>query len=241
MDESGKVVLISGGANGIGRAMALDFLGRGMRVAVLDVDSEAGRELEQEGILFIEGDVSEESEVQDAVDITVNEYGGLDALVNNAGIADPYSGPLEELSLEAWQDYLDVNLTGAFLLSKHTARHLRASGGSIINIASTRAIQSEPDTEAYSASKGGLVALTHAMAISLGDAVRVNCISPGWIHVNDDPLTDIDHEQHPVGRVGVARDVASLAAFLISDEAGFITGQNLVVDGGMTRKMIYEE
>jgi len=236
-----KVIFISGGANGIGRAMALDFIGRGLRVAVMDIDSEAGRDLERDGVLFIEGDVSAEPDVQDAIDITVNEYGGLDALINNAGISDPYSGPLEELSLEAWQDYIDVNLTGAFLLSKHAAPHLRSSGGSIINIASTRALQSEPDTEAYSASKGGLVALTHAMAISLGDAIRVNCISPGWIHVSEDPLTDVDHEQHPVGRVGVGRDVAVLAAFLISEEAGFITGQNLVVDGGMTRKMVYED
>jgi NAD(P)-dependent dehydrogenase (short-subunit alcohol dehydrogenase family) len=147
---------------------------------------------------------------------------------------------------------LDTNLTGPFLVSKHAVPHLRRApgGGSIINIASTRALQSEPNTEAYVASKGGLVALSHALAISLGPAVRVNCVSPGWIETSafaprgerkQAELRDRDHAQHPVGRVGSPEDVAALCEYLASAEAGFITGQNHVIDGGMTRKMIYIE
>ncbi|HAC30043.1 MAG TPA: oxidoreductase, partial [Marinobacter hydrocarbonoclasticus] len=151
--------------------------------------------------------------------------------------------------LEQWQRRMDVNLTGPFLVSKHAIPHLRKARGVIVNMASTRALQSEPDTEAYAATKGGLVALTHALAISLGPEIRVNCISPGWIDTRDwqgseqavEPLSEADHQQHPAGRVGSPEDIASLVAYLISSEAGFVTGQNFVVDGGMTRKMIYHE
>jgi len=156
---------------------------------------------------------------------------------NNAGIASPANGPVEKLRLTEWNRRIGVNLTGAFLMAKHAAPHLRRARGAIVNIASTRALQSEPDTEAYAASKGGLVALTHALAMSLGPQVRVNCISPGWIAHT--PVKKKDHQQHPVGRVGRDRDVAELVAFLLSDAAGFATGANYVLDGGMTRKMIY--
>jgi NAD(P)-dependent dehydrogenase (short-subunit alcohol dehydrogenase family) len=134
---------------------------------------------------------------------------------------------------------IGVNLSGAFLAAKYCAPHLRRARGAIVNIASTRALQSEPDTEAYAASKGGLVALTHALAISLGPEVRVNCVSPGWIAKGK--LRRKDHAQHPVGRAGRPEDVAALVDFLLSDESGFVTGQNFVIDGGMTRKMIYLE
>jgi NAD(P)-dependent dehydrogenase (short-subunit alcohol dehydrogenase family) len=145
---------------------------------------------------------------------------------------------VEKLSLERWNRRIGVNLTGAFLMAKHAVPHLRRARGAMVNIASTRAIQSEPDTEAYSASKGGLVALTHALAMSLGPAVRVNCVSPGWI--SHQPIRRRkDHAQHPAGRVGRDPDVAELVAYLLSDAAGFVTGQNFVIDGGMTRKMIY--
>ena len=175
--------------------------------------------------------------------------GRLDAVINNAGIANPETGPIEDLSLADWQRRLDVNLTGPFLVTKHAVPHLRDSRGAIVNLASTRALQSEPETEAYAATKGGVVALTHALAMSLGPDIRVNCISPGWIDTRAFqgqpegvlPLAQTDHRQHPAGRVGRPEDIASLVAYLISPAAGFITGQNFVVDGGMVRKMIYED
>ena len=207
---------------------------RGYRVAIADRDAEAGRET---GMTFIRCDVSREPSVRACVRQVVKRFGRLDALVNNAGIAAPGAGAVEKLRLADWNRRIGVNLTGAFLLTKHAAPHLRRARGAIVNIASTRALQSEPDTEAYAASKGGLVALTHALAMSLGPQVRVNCISPGWIaHV---PVRKRDHAQHPVGRVGRPQDVAELVAFLLSDAAGFATGANYVLDGGMTRKMIY--
>jgi NAD(P)-dependent dehydrogenase (short-subunit alcohol dehydrogenase family) len=167
----------------------------------------------------------------------VRRFGGLDALINNAGIADPAGGPIERLSLEDWNRKIAVNLTGMFLMTKHCVPHLRRTAGTIVNIASTRALQSEPDTEAYAATKGGVIALTHALAMSLGPRVRVNCISPGWIAKGR--LAKRDHAQHPTGRAGRPEDIGEMIAFLLSDAAGFITGQNFVVDGGMTRKMIY--
>jgi NAD(P)-dependent dehydrogenase (short-subunit alcohol dehydrogenase family) len=151
--------------------------------------------------------------------------------------------PLAELSLAEWNRVLAVNLTGTFLLARACAPHLARRRGAIVNIASTRALMSEADTESYSASKGGLVALTHALAISLGPEVRVNAISPGWIDVREkrvnDPLSAADHAWHPGGRVGLPADVAELALFLASAGSGFVTGQNFVVDGGMARKMVY--
>ena len=246
-----RAVLITGGAQGIGKGIAARLLADGYRVAVADVDAEAGREAaaELDGAAFIEADVASESSVQECVASCVERFGRLDALVNNAGIADPENPPIESLGLEAWNRVLAVNLTGYFLMVKHAVPHLRRARGSVVNIASTRALMSEPHTEAYAASKGGIVALTHALAISLGPEVRVNAISPGWIDVRAwkkgarrdlSPLSAQDHRQHPAGRVGRPEDVAALAAFLLSDAAEFITGQNIIADGGMTRKMIYE-
>ena len=152
------------------------------------------------------------------------------------------------LTLQEWNKVLAVNLTGAFLCAKYAARHLKEAKGSIINICSTRAQMSEPNTEAYTASKGGIYALTHAMAVSLGPEVRVNSISPGWIDVSmnkkssirkPEKLTGMDHLQHPAGRVGQGEDIARMIEFLMAPKNNFITGQNFVVDGGMTKKMIY--
>jgi len=226
-----KTVLITGGARGIGEGTARLLAARGYVVALADLDGRSD-------LPFFRCDVSREPSVRSCVRAVVREFGRLDALINNAGLADPAGGPVEKLSLRKWNRWAGVNLTGAYLMTKHCVPHLRRAKGSIVNIASTRALQSEPNTEAYAASKGGVVALTHALAMSLGPAVRVNCISPGWI-AKGGKLRRQDHAQHPVGRVGRPEDIGEMVAFLISDAAGFITGQNFVVDGGMTRKMIY--
>lgn len=248
------VALVTGGAQGIGLAIAHHLLQRDWRVAMTDIDTAAGEasvknlQVFRDRLTFIAGDVSQEQEVESCIQTVLQKYGQLDGLINNAGIANPYSGPIEQLALADWNRWMGTNLTGYFLTVKHAVPHLRKNSGAIINIASTRALQSEAHTEAYAASKGGIVALTHALAISLGPDIRVNCFSPGWIDVSalqhppqQADLSPIDHQQHPVGRVGNPQDVAEMVHFLLSDAAGFITGQNFVVDGGMTRKMIYEE
>jgi len=231
-----KTVLVTGGAQGIGRAIAALLWARGYRVAIADLEAPARK---NEVFFFHRTDVAREAAVRACVRAVVKRFGRLDALVNNAGLAGPQDPPVDKLPLARWNRRIAVNLTGPFLMAKHCAPHLRRARGAIVNIASTRAVQSEPNTEAYSASKGGLVALTHALAISLGPRVRVNCVSPGWIaHA---PVRRKDHAQHPVGRVGNDEDVAQLVAFLLSEAAGFATGQNFLLDGGMTRKMIYLE
>jgi NAD(P)-dependent dehydrogenase (short-subunit alcohol dehydrogenase family) len=226
-----KVALVTGGAQGIGKAIAELLAGRGYRVAVADI--------RKSDSFCVRTDVSREPAVRNCIRRVVKEFGRLDAVVNNAGIAASANGRVDRLSLREWNHRIGTNLTGAFLMAKHAAPHLRKSRGALVNVASTRALQSEPDTEAYAASKGGLVALTHALAMSLGPEVRVNCVSPGWIAHK--PVRNKDPAQHPVGRVGNPQDVAELVAYLISDAAGFVTGQNFIIDGGMTKKMIYAE
>ena len=173
----------------------------------------------------------------------IRAFGTIDLLVNNAAVSA--NRKITDLTLQEWNRVIAVNLTGAFLCAKHAAPCLRKQRGSIINIASTRAYMSEADTEAYSASNGGILALTHALAVSLGPDVRVNSISPGWIDTREwtageQPLlTRQDHLQHPAGMVGKPEDVASLVSWLAKEENGFITGADFIVDGGITRKMIY--
>ncbi len=246
-----KVAIITGGGQGIGKAITKKFLENNIRVIVAEIDEEAGKEIEEEysslgDIKFIKTDVSKEEDVKSMVEETIKIFGKINYLINNAGIG--INKHISELTLEEWNRVIGVNLTGAFLCSKYAYPYLKKEKGVIINIASTRAFMSEPNTEAYSASKGGIYALTHALAISLGPEIRVNCISPGWIEVSEwkkksirksVELTELDHKQHPAGRVGKPEDIASLVLYLISDEAGFITGANFIVDGGMTRKMIY--
>jgi NAD(P)-dependent dehydrogenase (short-subunit alcohol dehydrogenase family) len=247
-----RTALVTGGAQGIGRAIAERFLRDGLQVLIADADVEACEEARTElrdlgPVAAAVCDVAEEGQVIDAVASAMRHFQRLDVLVCNAGIGGPRA-PVAELTLAQWRRFLDVNLTGCFLCAKHAAPHLRRTGGCIVNIASTRALQSEPNTEPYSASKGGIVALTHALAVSLGPRVRVNCVSPGWIETGpwkkrsrrtEPSHRAEDHAQHPAGRVGRPEDVASLVAYLASEEAGFVTGQNVVADGGMTRKMIY--
>jgi NAD(P)-dependent dehydrogenase (short-subunit alcohol dehydrogenase family) len=187
----------------------------------------------------LNGDVSIEGTAERAVAAVIERFGRIDGIVSNAGITR--NKPLSELTLADWRAVIDVNLTATYLFARAAERPLRAAKGAILTIASTRAFMSEPNTEAYSASKGGLVALTHALAISLAPDVRVNCVSPGWIMTSDyAELRPKDHAQHPVGRVGAPDDIAQITGFLLDGErSGFITGANFIVDGGMTRKMMY--
>jgi NAD(P)-dependent dehydrogenase (short-subunit alcohol dehydrogenase family) len=250
-----KVALVTGAGSGIGRAIAARFLSDGMRVAIVEHDRSAGKdalaELSQRGEACFEPcDVADEAAVKRVVRSVAKWGGRIDVIVNNAGYFGAFETPVEKLALREWRRTLDVNLSAAFLFAKHGARHLRKVGGSIVNISSTRAAMSEPDSEAYAASKGGLSALTHALAVSLGPHVRVNAIAPGWIATeawkprkkrSAPKLRPKDHEQHPAGRVGRPEDVAACAAYLVSEAAEFLTGQVITLDGGMTRKMIYVE
>jgi len=248
------IAVVTGGAQGIGRACVEHFLRKGWRLAAIDRDGEALEDLAREApagdLLPLGADVSDEDGVKAAFERidAWRSAEGLDLLVNNAGIADPGNGPLEELPLAQWRRRVDSHLTGAFLVTRAAIPALRAARGTIVNMASTRAFQSEPHTEAYAAAKGGIVALTHALAVSLGPQVRVNAIAPGWIDTaplakrsaRDTPEHDAqDHAQHPVGRIGLPGDVAAVVDFLASDAAAFMTGETLVLDGGMARRMRY--
>ena len=250
-----RAALVTAGAQGIGRAVVEALAREGWRVTAVDVDGDALAELPEQ-VLTVVGDVGDETVVADAIRRTVSRFGRLDAIVNNAGINA--NGPVEALDLDAVRHVLDVSLVSILASAKHGAAHLRAvGGGAIVNIASSRALMSEPDTEAYAAAKGGVVAVTHALAMSLGirddrddPPIRVNAISPGWIETGpwqkasrrgDPKHSDADRDQHPVGRVGRPEDIAEAVLYLLDDRAGFITGQTLVIDGGMTKKMIYAE
>ncbi len=224
-----KRAVVTGGGGLIGTSIIEALLEAGWTVASFDVKES------KTAARHILCDVGNETSVLAAFDQL--GWKGLELLVNNAGIASPVNGPIHELSLSDWRKVTDSHLTGAFLMTR-SAVPLMGEGASIVNMVSTRAFMSEPETEAYAASKGGLVALTHALAVSLGPKVRVNAIAPGWI-TDETDLRKKDEAQHPVGRVGRPKDIADGVLYLTS--AGFMTGQVLVLDGGMTRKMIYEE
>ncbi|APF19018.1 short-chain dehydrogenase/reductase SDR [Caldithrix abyssi DSM 13497] len=245
--------LITGAARGIGKCIAYTLLKNDFTVGLMDMDGEnlalTLKDFSTPGKAFAyHGDVGDENFVKKTIVHFTQQTGRINAVINNAAIA--INKDIASLSLEEWRRVIETNLTSAFLMVKHASPYLKQSRGSIINIASTRALMSEAHTEAYSASKGGLLSLTHALAISLGPEVKVNAISPGWIDtrywVNKDPadfppLDEQDHAQHPAGRVGRPEDIASMVLYLLRPENDFITGANFVIDGGMTRKMIYAE
>jgi NAD(P)-dependent dehydrogenase (short-subunit alcohol dehydrogenase family) len=243
MTQPTRVALVTGGASGIGRAIARNLIAADWSVGIVDVAKEKmrGSFPASARVVLIAGDIGEERTAARAVETLVKRFDRLDAVVSNAGIM--IRKPLRQLTLAQWHRVIDTNLTATFLLARAAERELRKAHGAIVTIASTRALMSEANTESYSASKGGIVALTHALAISLGPDIRVNCVSPGWIETKDyDALRRKDHAQHPLGRVGKPEDIAEMVAFLLDPQrSGFVTGANFVVDGGMTRKMIYEE
>lgn len=250
-----KVVAITGGAQGIGRGIALHFADAGYAVSIADKADDAGQELlgllKQSGAKasFAVTDVADPQSVEAWIGQTIRDLACPTVLVNNAGFM--IRKPFLDLPLEEFDAVLGANLRGTFICSQLVAREMvkREIHGAIINMASTRAFMSEADTEGYTASKGGIFALTHGMAISLGPPrIRVNSISPGWIETRDWQFaaraetpqhSKEDREQHPAGRVGQPQDIAQACLYLA--EAGFVTGQNLIVDGGMSVKMIYTE
>ncbi len=242
-----RVAIITGSGQGIGLSIARQFVDSGVRIVIAEKNAAMGNKAEKslgDSAVFIQTDVSSESSIKRMIARTIRTFGRIDYLVNNAAIGK--NAPVEKLSFADWKKVLDVNLSAVFLCAKHTAKYLRKNEGVIINIASTRALMSEANTEAYSASKAGIVGLTHALAISLCPQIRVNCISPGWIDTRDfaekppfPPQTKADRVQHPAGRVGRPEDIAAMVLYLCSAQSDFITGQNFVIDGGMTKKMIY--
>ena len=248
-----RTAIVTGGGQGIGRGIVERLMRDGWRVAAIDIDRDALDEIEGgPRFLGVECDVGDEGQVASALR-EIGDWlqgGGLDLLVSNAGISNPVSGPIDRLSLQDWRAWQDSHVTGAFLMVRGTVGWLRKAQGAIVTIASTRALQSEPDCEAYAAAKGALLSMTHALAVSLGPEIRANCILPGWIETGPwqraDRRSEPDHSardkaQHPVGRVGRVGDIAGMVAWLASEDAGFVTGQHFAVDGGMTVKMVYAE
>lgn len=249
MDFLDKVVIVTGASKGIGKGVASLYAEKGAKVAIADLDEAAGNEtvsnINENGgqALFVRTDVRKEEDILHLMQEVKNTYGTIDILINNAG-KGVWKSPFE-LSITEWDDIINTNLRSVFLCSREAAKTMREneSGGRIVNIASTRAIMSEPNSEGYAATKGGIVALTHALAASLSnESITVNAISPGWIETGDySGLKESDHNQHFSKRVGKPADIARACLYLTSGENDFVTGINLIVDGGMTRKMIYEE
>jgi len=234
----GKTAIVTGGANGIGRCIAEKLLAAGACVHVIDIDIDAGRGLKEkhERLTFFHGDVAEEAVLAAFV---ATMRGSVDFLVNNACLGR--GGLLAPCSYADFEYVQRVGVTSPYYLTSLLVQGgLLADGGAVVNIASTRAMQSQRDTEAYSAAKGGLLALTHAMAASLAGRVRVNAISPGWIDTVGYDADAADHGQHTAGRIGTTDDIAHMVLYLCdSEKSGFITGQNFVIDGGMSKLMVY--
>lgn len=220
-----KVAVVTGGAKGIGRAIVQEFRKAGAAVCVIDL-------LPNE---YFVGDVSDRAVLEEFARKVIAEHGHVDYLINNAL---PLMKGIDACSWEEFNYALRVGVTAPFYLTKLFAPHF-APGAAVVNISSSRDRMSQPQTESYTAAKGGISALTHALAVSLAGKVRVNSISPGWIETGDTVWTSPDADQQPAGRVGNPLDIANMVLFLCSDKAGFITGENICIDGGMTRQMIY--
>ncbi|MFX3675006.1 MAG: SDR family NAD(P)-dependent oxidoreductase [Paenisporosarcina sp.] len=239
-----QVVIVTGASKGIGKGIAEAYVANGAQVVLADMDEKLGKEVSQQlvGSHFIKTDVRKEEDIKKLMEQTINQFGRIDILINNAGKSN--FKPLFDLSVAEWDDVINTNLRSIFICSREAASLMRKqdSGGSIVNIASTRATMSEPNSEAYAATKGGIVSITHALAASLAEHhITVNAISPGWIETGDySELRDIDHAQHLSDRVGKPSDIAKACLYLTDPQNDFVTGINLIVDGGMTRKMIYE-
>lgn len=225
MSYENKVVVITGGAHGIGRCTAEEFRKVGAHVCVIDC---------VEGDHYI-GDIGKKEVLEEFARSVINKFGHVDILVNNA---PPEMHGIDQCTWEQFQKALSVGVTAPFYLSKLFAPYF-SQEACIVNISSSRDRMSQPQTESYSAAKGGIAALTHAMAVSFAGKVRVNSISPGWIDTEGRIYTGPDAVQQPVGRVGNPMDIANMVLFLCSDKAGFITGENICIDGGMTKQMIY--
>lgn len=225
MEFSGKVVIVTGGANGIGKCIADEFRAQGAIVYIID---------KQEGNNFV-GDISNKETLEAFTNEILSKHSRVDHIINNAL---PIMKGIDECSYEEFQYALNVGVTAPFYLVKLLMHHL-AEGASIVNISSSRDRMSQPQTESYTAAKGGIAALTHALAVSLAGRARVNSISPGWIDTTNTEYSGADALQHPAARVGNPMDIANMVLFLCSDKAGFITGENICIDGGMTRQMIY--
>ncbi|WP_074033163.1 SDR family oxidoreductase [Exiguobacterium sp. AT1b] len=231
------VMIITGVTQGIGYALANAFANQ-YEVVGLDI----GEDPKVKGITFYQVDLGKTEALQRVFEEIKSRFGLAHVLINNGGIASLVK-PIDELEIDTFKRVIDVNLVGTFTCVKYFLElNKDESYGRIINMASTRAMQNEPHWDAYGASKGGIVGLTHSLAISLSDRpVTVNAISPGWIHTSDEALREVDHRQHPSGRVGEADDIVRAVRYLIDRNNDFVNGHNLVVDGGMTKKMIYEE
>lgn len=220
-----RVVVVTGGAKGIGKTIADEFRKAGAHVCVIDL-------LEND---YFVGDLADQTVLDAFADKVIADYGRVDVLVNNAL---PLMKGIDECTYEQFNYALRVGVTAPFYLTKRFAPYF-VPGASVINISSSRDRMSQPQTESYTAAKGGISALTHALAVSLAGKVRVNSISPGWIDTDFTIYDGADAVQHPAGRVGNPLDIANMVLFLCSDKAGFITGENICIDGGMTRQMIY--
>ncbi|MES2527791.1 MAG: SDR family oxidoreductase [Bdellovibrionota bacterium] len=230
-----KTCLVTGASGLIGSEIVREYLAQGYKVFGIDIKENT--ELTHPDYTWLKTDLSSEAQIKKSL----SKIKSLDVLINNGAKANPENTPIEKMELSEWEKFLSIDLTSVFLLTKHSLPLLKKTNGCIINMSSTRHKMSEPNTEIYSAAKGGVDALTRAMAVSLAGKVRVNSVSPGWIADPKKKLRKVDHEQHLVKRVGRPADIARMCLYLSSEAAGFVTGQDFVIDGGMSVKMIYAE